>query len=356
MKIARLAAIFVLALSVGACGSGIASQVDPGKKIAFLLPDSRAPRYENQDRPLFQSRLQSMCLDCTVLYRNANGDAAAQQQQAAYVLGAGAKVLVVDPVDAASGTAIAAQAAKRHVPVIAYDGLVLNSTQVSYYVGFDESAIGALQGSSLVNALKTPGSAAVVMLNGDPADRDASALKQAVHRAIDGKVSIAREYDTPASSSDGAQLEMAQALTSLHNKVDAVYAANDEMAAGAVAAFKQAGLTTLPPVTGGDTELAAVQRIIAGEQYMTVYRPVRQEAEAAAQIAYDLVYGVAVAPALTGGNSVNNGSADLPAVLVQPVAVTRRTLLSTVVADGFWTRADICTADYASACKAAGLS
>jgi D-xylose transport system substrate-binding protein len=99
-----------------------------------------------------------------------------------------------------------------------------------------------------------------------------------------------------------------------------------------------------------------VQRIIAGEQYMTVYRPVRQEAEAAAQIAYDLAYGIAVAAALTGGNSVNNGSADLPAVLVQPVAVTRRTLLATVVADGFWTRADICTADYASACKAAGLS
>ena len=89
---------------------------------------------------------------------------------------------------------------------------------------------------------------------------------------------------------------------------------------------------------------------------MTVYRPVRQEAEAAAQIAYDLVFGVPVGASVTGGQTVNNGAVDVPAVLVQPVAVTRRTLLATVVTDGFWTRQEICTADYAAACRAAGLS
>jgi len=123
-----------------------------------------------------------------------------------------------------------------------------------------------------------------------------------------------------------------------------------------VAAMKAAGLTTLPPITGGDAELSAVQRILAGDQYMTVYRPVKQEAEAAALLAYDLAFGVSVAAAVTGGKTVNNSVRDVPALLVEPQTVTRRTLISTVIADGFWTRSQLCTADYAKACKAAGLS
>ena len=355
MKLARFAALSLLAVGLAACGAGVTSQVVPGKKVAFLLPDTASTRYENQDRPLFQAKLQSVCGDCTVIYRNANGDAAAQRQQAEYVLGSGANVVVLDPVDAASASSIVAAAAKRHVPVIAYDRLVLNATGIRYYVGFDNTAIGTLQGNALLSAVK--GSPpAVVMLNGDASDHDAATLKTAVHRAIDGKVSIAREFDTPASSSDGAQLEVTQALKALNDKVDGIYAANDEMASGAATALKAAKVKAMPPITGGDSELSAVQRIIAGDQYMTVYRPVRQEAEAAAVLAYDMVYAVSVSSAMTGGNTLNNGATDVPAVLIQPVAVTRRTVVSTVVADGFWTRADICTADFAEACRAAGLS
>jgi len=356
MQLTRFAAFLAVGFTLAACGGGVSNQVVPAKKVALLLPDTTNARYEAQDRPLFQAKLRSLCQDCQVIYRNANGDAAAQLQQAEYALGAGAGVLVLDPVDAGSAAAIAGRAANHHVPVVAYDGLVANTSSLSYFIGFDQGAIGALQGGALLAALKTPAQASVVMLNGDPADRDAGALKKAVHKAIDGKVTVAKEFDVAAASSDGAQLEMAQALTALKGKVDAVYGANDEIASGAVAAMKQAGLKTLPPVTGGDTELSAVQRIISGEQYMTVYRPVRQEAEAAAQVAYDLVYGVAVPSSLVTANSVNNGSADVPAVLIQPVAVTRRTLISTVIADGFWTRADICTAAYTQACRAAGLS
>lgn len=355
MKVARITALLLVAFSLAACGGGVQSQVVPGKKIAFLLPDSTSSRYENQDRPLFQARLQSVCGDCTVMYRNANGDAAAQRQQADYVLGAGASVLVLDPVDASSASAVVSAAAQHHVPVIAYDRLVMNTSSLRYYVGFDDAAIGTLQGDALLAALKAA-QPAVVMLNGDAADRDAVALKNAVHKTIDGKVTVAREFDTPASSSDGAQLEMAQALSALKGGVDGVYAANDEMASGAVAAIKAAKLKTMPPVTGGDTELSAVQRIVAGEQYMTVYRPVRQEAEAAAVLAYDLAYGVAVAPAMTGGNTIDNGAAQVPAVLIQPQAVTRLTVISTVIADGFWTRAQICTDEFVEACRAAGLT
>ena len=356
MKLATFAATALFALSLAACGQSESNQVVPGKKIAFLLPDSTSSRYQSQDQPLFQSKLQSVCADCAVIYRNANGDSAAQRHQAEYVLGAGANVLVLDPVDASSASAIVAFAAERHVPVIAYDRLVLNAAALRYFVGFDSTAIGMLQGNALLAAVKgSPPS--VVLLNGDPTDRDAATLKTAVHRAIDGKVSVAREFDTPAASADGAQLEVTQALTALDGKVDGIYAANDDMASGAAAALKAAKVKTMPPITGGDTELSAVQRIIAGDQYMTVYRPVRQEAEAAAVLAYDLAYGVAISVGSTAGaNSLNNGAVDVPAVLIQPVAVTRPTVVSTVVADGYWTRADICTADYAAACRAAGLT
>lgn len=344
MKVARIAVALVFGLALVACGTSPSTQIVPGKKIAFLLPDSRTPRFDAQDRPMFQAKVQSLCLDCSVLYRNANGDAAAQRQQAESALAAGANVIVLDPVDGATAAAILHSSVKRHVPVIAYDRLV-NTSYLGYYVGFDEWAIGTLQGSALLAAMKTPATPTVVMLHGDPADGNANVLKKAVHGALDGKVTIAKEFDTPASSSDGAQSEMTQALTALQNKVDGVYAANDEVAGGAVLAMKQAHLKTLPPVTGGDAQLSAVQRIIAGDQYMTVYRPVRQEAEAAAQLAYDLAFGVTLPASLTGGK-----------VLIPPVAVTRRTLLSTVVADGFWTRTDICTAAYEKACKAAGLT
>ena len=120
--------------------------------------------------------------------------------------------------------------------------------------------------------------------------------------------------------------------------------------------MKAAGLKTLPTVTGGDAELSAVQRIVSGDQYMTVYRPVRQEAETAATLAYDLVFGVRVPAEMTAGNTVDNGARGVPAALVRPLSVTRKTLVTTVIADGFWSRSQLCTPDYAQACKAAGLS
>src|SRR5206468_1743249 len=131
----------------------------------------------------------------------------------------------------------------------------------------------------------------------------------AARGALDGKVTVAKEYDTPSGSADGAKLEMTQALAALNNKLDGVYAASDEVAGGAVSAMKAAGLKTLPPVTGGDAELSAVQRIVSGDQYMTVYRPVRQEAETAATLAYDLVFGVSRCQML-GSSGLSESSGD----------------------------------------------
>jgi D-xylose transport system substrate-binding protein len=349
-------ALVLIALGLSACGGSTDAGVTLGKKIAFLLPDTQDTRYESQHLPIFEATLKSMCADCTVDYRNAHQDAAAQLSQADAVLAGGADVLVLDPVDSTAASAIAVKARARHVPVIAYERLVLNTPAIDYFVSFDNAAVGQLQADGLLAALKGKTNPTVVMINGDPGDSLAKLLKQGVQSLLGNKVNIAKVYDTPQGGPDTAQTEMADALTALHYKVDAVYAADDASAGGAFAALSAAAVKPLPPITGDGAELAAVQRILAGQQYMTVYRSIRAEAESAAQLAYDLAYGVTVPASMTSGNTADNGSTTVPAVLVSPVAVTRQTIISTVIADGFWTRADLCTDQYAAACAAVGIS
>jgi D-xylose transport system substrate-binding protein len=357
MKLFKFVPAFVVVgVVLMACGGSSGGGATAGKKIALLLPESKTARYETKDRPFFEAKLKSLCPNCTLIYSNANQDAPTQQTQAEAALTNGANVLVLDPVDAGAAAAIVAKAKAQNVPVISYDRLILNNPDLNYYLSFDNAAVGALQGNALLTALSGKTMPNIVMINGDPADNNAKLFKQGAHSVLDGKVNIKQEYDTPSWSPDTAQKEMAGSLVALGNKVDGVYAANDGTAGGAIAAMKAAGVTPLPPVTGQDAELAGIQRILIGEQYMTVYKALKAEAEAAAQLAYDLAYGVAVPSSMTNNKTVNNGSKDIPSVLLTPVAVTKSTIISTVIADGFWTKTDICTAQYATACTAAGIS
>jgi D-xylose transport system substrate-binding protein len=352
-----LSALAVIALAAAACGtSSSGGGTTSAKKIALLLPETKTARYESKDRPLFEAKVKALCSDCQIIYSNANQDASAQQSQAEAALTNGAKVLVLDAVDGAAAAAIANKAKQANVPVVSYDRLILNTPNVNFYISFDNQAVGKLQGTSLLQALGSKTNPSVVMINGAPTDNNAKLFKQGAHSVLDGKVTVAKEYDTPDWSPDQAQNEMTQALTALANKVDGVYAANDGTGGGAIAAMKAAGLKPLPPVTGQDAELAAIQRILIGEQFMTVYKAIAPEAEGAAELAVDLVNGTAVPSSMTNGKTVNNGTKDVPSVLLTPVAVTKDNIKSTIVADKFWTAADICTAQYASACTAAGIS
>ena len=339
-----------------------ATQAPTGGKIALLLPETKTTRYETADKPDFEAKMQELCPDCQIIYSNANQDATQQLSQAEAALTNGAQVLVLDPVDSAAAATIADKAKAQGVPVIAYDRLILNSDGVSYYISFDNQEVGKLQAQSLVDKLNQMGiqNPSIVMINGSPTDNNASLFKAGAHSVFDplvqaGKLTIAKEYDTPDWSPDQAQTEMQQALTALGNKVDGVYAANDGTASGAIAAMKAAGLNPLPPITGQDAELAGIQRILAGEQYMTVYKAIKPEADAAAQLAYDLLTNTSVPADMTNGKTVNNGKIDVPSVLLTPIAVTKDNIKDTVVKDGFWTVQQICTADYAAACTAAGL-
>ena len=338
-------------------------QPDPNAtgKIALLLPETKTTRYETADRPYFVERMQQLCPQCEVIYSNANQDANLQLNQADAALTNGAKVLVLDPVDSASAGAIADKAKAQGVPVIAYDRLILNSDAVNYYISFDNVKVGELQAQSLVDALNNANitNPTIVMINGSPTDNNAALFKQGAHNVFDplvkaGKLTIAKEYDTPDWSPDQAQNEMQQALTALANKVDGVYCANDGTASGAIAAMKAAGVSPIPPVTGQDAELAAIQRILAGEQYMTVYKAIKPEAYSAAELAFGLLTNADLSN-VTNGQTVNNNKADVPSVLLTPVVVTKDNIQSTVVADNFWKVSEICTPEYADACKAAGL-
>jgi D-xylose transport system substrate-binding protein len=352
-----LATIAAAGLILSACqGTGVSGGGGGGKKVALLLPESKTARYESHDRPLFEKKLKALCSDCEIIYSNADQDATKQQSQAEAALTNGAKVMVLDAVDGAAASVIADRAKAAKVPVISYDRLVTGTDTVDYYISFDNERVGKLQGESLLQALQGKTNPTIVMINGAPTDNNAKLFKAGAHSMLGGKANVAKEYDTPDWSPDRAQEEMTQALTALGNKVDGVYAANDGTAGGAIAAMKAAGLSPLPPVTGQDAELPAIQRVIAGEQFMTVYKAIKPEAETAAEMASNLLTGKPIGDDITKGKTVNNGKKDVPSVLLEPVAVTKGNVKDTVVQDSFWTKEQICAGAYAEPCKSAGVS
>ncbi|WP_035856408.1 sugar ABC transporter substrate-binding protein [Cryptosporangium arvum] len=346
---ARIVAVLALLL-VTACSNGSSSGDSDAKTIALFLPESKTTRYEAFDRPLFEAKVKALCADCKILYSNADQDAAKQQQQIEAALTQGADALVLDAVDAGAVAPLVNQAKQKDVPVIAYDRLITGITY-EYYVSFNNVRVGEMQGQALLDALTKAGTAdtgQIVMINGAPTDPSSADYKKGAHNVLDGKVKIGREFDTPDWSPDKAQQEMEQSITALgRQSIVGVLSANDGMAGGAIAAMKRAGYTTLPPITGQDAELAAVQRILTGEQYMTIYLDIRSEAEKAAELAVAMVKGEKpTAPTKVG---------EIPAFLLDPIPVTADKVGDTIVKDGFYRAADLCTAEVKAACDRQGI-
>jgi D-xylose transport system substrate-binding protein len=348
--------LVLIAAVVAGCGG---SSGGGGTKIALLLPENETPRYETNDRPDFEKAIEEACEDCEpVLYSNAGGDAEKQQSQAEAALTQGAEVLVVDAEDSKSAAAIVEKAKAQGVPVVAYDRLIENS-DVAAYVSFNNEKVGELQAETLSGKLKEDGAASgpIIMINGDPADPNAALFKAGAHKGFEAAgVKIAKEYDTPGWSAEAAQREAQQAITALgSNGFAAIYAANDETGGGAIAAMKGAGIKPEEkPVTGQDSTVAGLQRILTGEQFMTIYKEIEPEAQISAEIALALAEGEEV-PQGKITEEVNNGKVEVPSVLLKPIAVTKENVKSTVVAGGFVTAAELCTSAYQTACKEAGI-
>ncbi|MEA2458979.1 MAG: D-xylose transport system substrate-binding protein [Thermoleophilaceae bacterium] len=359
--VAAAVSLLALALVVGACGttnkksssSGGGGSAKSGA-IGLLLPETKTTRYEAFDHPLFAAKLKALCSSCKLLYANSNQDAAQQQSQAESMLTQGAKVLVLDPVDGKAAQAIVNKAKSQNVPVVSYDRL--SNGPIDYYVSFDNMRVGQLQGTALLAAISKGGDPKrnpIIMINGAPTDPNAGQFKKGAHSVLDGKVTIGKEYDTPDWSPDKAQTEAQQAITSVgKDKIIGIYSANDGMAAGISAAVQDAGISPVPPMTGQDAQVDGIQRIVAGTQTMTVYKAIKPEAEAAASMAVALLQGTKYTQAT---RKLNNGTLDVPSQLLTPVAVTKSNIKDTVVKDGFYKISDICTKQYAAACKKAGL-
>jgi D-xylose transport system substrate-binding protein len=346
--------------SSGSTGSSTAASSSGGKggKIAFLLPENKTARYENQDKPFFINKVKELCPSCEVIYENATQDAAKQQQQGEAVLTQGAKVLVLDAVDVASAASIVNRAKQQKVPVVSYGRLVAKAP-LDYYVSIDPYKVGQQQAQEQLKALKAAGKSnpRIVMINGSPTDSNSAPYKKGaedVYKQAGAK--IVKSFDTPDWSPDKAQQEMEQTITSLGKSgFDAVYAANDGMAGGIIAAMKSAGLDPSKfYVTGQDAEAAGVQRILKGEQLETVYQPLKEIAGKSAEIAVNLAQGKPV-PASLVPEKTDNGAGQVPSALVPTISVDKSNVADTVIKDGFLKASDICTGSYASACKDAGI-
>jgi D-xylose transport system substrate-binding protein len=344
-----LGIIAALAFSMAGCADLNGDGGDTsGGKIALLLPDAKTARYETFDRPMFETRIAELG-PYQVLYANADQDAAKQQQQAESALAAGAQVLVLDPVDSQAAISIVSTANAQDVPVISYDRLIAGG-DLAYYVSFDNEKVGRLQATEFVDALDDggDGSGGILMVNGSPTDNNATLFAKGAHSIIDKTdLHILAEYQTPDWSPDKAQAWVAGQISQYGDQIKGVYAANDGIASGAVSALHAANVEPFPIVTGQDAELSAIQRILTGDQRMTVYKAIKPQAELAAEVAVDLLNGRKV----TGPLEIQG----TPATLLDPVAVTIDNISETVIADGFWTVDDICTPAYQDACEAAGL-
>ncbi|HWV84519.1 MAG TPA: sugar ABC transporter substrate-binding protein [Capillimicrobium sp.] len=328
------------------------------QKVAVLLPDTQSSvRWETADRPLLQAAFDAAGVPVEI--HNAQGDKSTQQQQAEQAITNGAKILLLTNLDSGSGAAIQNLAAAKGVKVIDYDRLTLNG-KADYYVSFDNVKVGELQGQGLVDCLEAAGveKPNVAVLNGSPDDNNATLFAQGYNSVIDPKfesgewVEVA-DQSVPDWDNQQALTIYEQMLQKADNKIDGVLAANDGLANSVVSAQKARKLDPIP-VTGQDATLQGLQNILVGDQCMTVYKAIKAEADAAAQLAIALSKGEEPPAGLVNGES-DDGQRQVPSVLLTPVAVTKDNIADTVLADEFVKRDELCAGKFAEACEEAGI-
>jgi D-xylose transport system substrate-binding protein len=366
-RIAAVAATGALAVTVGACGSsnnsssgssgssGSSSSSSGSKgKVAVLLPDSKSSvRWETYDRPLLKKAFDAAGVQSII--QNAEGDKSTQQQQAEQAITNGAKVILLVNLDSGSGAAIEANAQSRGVKVIDYDRLTLNGAS-DYYVSFDNTKVGKLQGQGLVNCLGSQNGQSIAELNGSPTDNNATLFKQGYDSVLNplyksGKLKKVADQSVPDWDNQKALTIFEQMLQKTGNKIDGVLAANDGLGNAAISALKARKLKQIP-VTGQDATLQGIQNILMGDQCMSVYKATEKEANAASQLAIALLKGQTPT---TATSKVNNGQKEIPSVLLTPVAITKDNIKDYIGKIDFPTKEQICAGKVATACSKAGI-
>ncbi|NRQ30985.1 substrate-binding domain-containing protein [Nonomuraea sp. NN258] len=363
------AAAAALALGLTACGgesgqttstsSASASASQPAQKagkIGVILPDSKSSaRWETADRKFLQEAFTAAGVEYDI--QNAQNDKNAFQTIADQMITNGATVLMIVNLDSGSGKAVIDKAKSQGVAVIDYDRLTLGGG-AAYYVSFDNTKVGTLQGEGLSKCLtdKKADKPIVAYLNGSPTDNNATLFKAGYDGVLKPKFD-AGEYvkgpdqDVPEWDNTQAGTIFEQMLTS-EPKIAGVLAANDGLGNAAITVLKKNKLNGKVPVTGQDATVQGLQNILAGDQCMTVYKAVKKEAEAGAKLAVALAKGEK--PAASGTVKDTTTNQDVPAELLEPQAIFFDNVKD-VVADGYVTKEELCTGDFAEKCTEAGI-
>ncbi len=356
----------VLASSIGvlmlatACGSGSSDSAGSGSgssaasdapQVGVILPDTKSSaRWESFDRPLLTKAFADAGVKASI--QNAQGDASQMQTIADQMITQGVKVLAIVNLDSDSGTAIESKAKQAGVQTIDYDRLTLGGS-ADYYVSFNNTQVGVLQGEGLAKCLGG-GAKNIVYLNGSPTDNNATLFAAGAHSVLDKTTTYKKvaEQAVPDWDNQQAATIFEQQLTQA-GKVDGVLAANDGLGNAAISILSKNGLAGKVPVTGQDATAQGLQNVLAGTQCMTVYKPVAEEADALSKIAIALAKGET--PTTTGTTNDPVGKRDVKSVLLQPVSITRSNV-KTVIAGGLVKAPEVCTAKYAAACTELGIS
>ncbi|MFF5403071.1 sugar ABC transporter substrate-binding protein [Streptomyces misionensis] len=350
-----------LLTTLTACGnssSGGDSSGSGGKKpkIGVILPDSKSSaRWETADRPYLAKAFKAAGVDYDI--QNAQGDKQAFQTIADQMISSGVNVLVIVNLDSGTGKAVLDKAKAQGVATIDYDRLTLGGS-AQYYVSFDNTVVGKLQGEGLSKCLsdmkaKKP---VVAELNGSPTDNNATLFAQGYNSVLDPKYGSGEYVKGPNQSVpdwDNAQAGtiFEQMLTS-EPRIGGVLAANDGLGNAAIAVLRKNHRNGQVPVTGQDATVQGLQNILAGDQCMTVYKAVKKEADATARLAVALAKGK---KGQTNGSVKDpQGGRAVPSVLLTPVAVYKDNVKD-VVNDGYVTKAQLCTGRYAALCAKAGI-
>jgi D-xylose transport system substrate-binding protein len=298
-------------------------------RIGLSLDTLKEERWQ-KDRDIFIAEAKKRGAE--VMVQAANGDDALQVSQSENLLSQGIDVLVIVPHNAEACATIVNSAKKSKVPTIAYDRLIKNCN-LDLYISFDNEKVGYLQASYITKLVPT---GTYAYIGGAPSDNNAYMLKAGAMKVLNplvkaGKIKLAYDQFTNDWKPEIAQSNMENCLTKLNNKIDAVVAANDGTAGGIIQALTEQKLAGKVPVSGQDADLAACQRIAEGTQTMTVYKPIRKIAKAAAAAAVRL----AKKRRVKTSKKVNNGKINVPFLALNPIAVDKKNIYNVIVKGGF---------------------
>jgi D-xylose transport system substrate-binding protein len=328
--------------------------------VGVILPETAtSARWEGFDKPMLQAALTAEGFSVDI--QNAQGDVQKFSTLADGMIAKGVKVLIIAAINGEVGGAVAQKAKAAGIPTIDYDRLNLGGSS-DYYVSFDNEKVGALQGQGLATALKDKPGASVIEIEGAPTDNNATLFyngQQSVLKPLytAGTLKLVRSQPIDDWDNQKGGQTFEQILTGAGGKVDGVVAANDGLAGAIITVLKKNGLNGKVPVTGQDATADGLAAILTGDQYMTVFKPIKQEAEGAAKLAAALAKGdKAAADALATGVSKDpKGNRDVKSILLQPQLITKDNV-KTVVTEGYVKATEFCTGAVAAACTSLGIS